>query len=149
MHFPRYWAKGTHEQPGPEGKPVRFACWRSSDESVDDARARAMAAARKLVEAFLRGAPRPDPYAYGDQPLREPVLEVVTGTDDEPEAVLTRNARGCLVLNTARVMFVDVDYYGREPAPLLRAIGLRGQRGKQEQATLARAAEWMPSSGSA
>jgi hypothetical protein len=30
---------------------------------------------------------------------------------NEPAAIITRNAYGALVLNTSRVMFVDVDYY--------------------------------------
>ncbi len=46
---------------------------------------------------------------YLDRPMREPVLREVKKDNGELAAVVTRNSYGCLVLNTARVMFVDVD----------------------------------------
>ena len=36
-------------------------------------------------------------------------MQVVKGAAGESAAVVTRNSYGCLVLNTARVMFVDID----------------------------------------
>ncbi len=50
----------------------------------------------------------PRAYAYGDRPLREEIVRSVAG-DGERAAVVTRNSFGCLVLNTAGVLFVDVD----------------------------------------
>jgi hypothetical protein len=40
------------------------------------------------------------------------VVEVVAGEPGEPTAAVTRNGYGCLVLNTARAAFVDVDLDG-------------------------------------
>jgi hypothetical protein len=48
-------------------------------------------------------------YGYADRPLREEVVGEFKGDGGEVVAVVTRNSYGCLVLNTARVMFVDID----------------------------------------
>ena len=70
-------------------------------------------AARSLAERFARGVAPQNRYAYADRPLREPVLQEIKGGDGGVTAVITRNSYGCLVLNTARILFVDVDF----PAP--------------------------------
>src|SRR5206468_2344650 len=44
------------------------------------------------------------------------VLREIKNSSGELAGVITRNSYGCLVLNTARVMFVDVDL--PEPKPL-------------------------------
>jgi len=100
MNFPKFWAKGIQGD---------VACWRWSDQSLADAQAQALEAARKLMERFSATDTFPPPYGYGDRPLREQVLREIKGPQGEVTAVITRNAHGCLVLNTARVMFVDVD----------------------------------------
>ena len=43
-------------------------------------------------------------------PLREEVLNQVEGPDGRLLAVVTRNGYGSVVLNTERVMFVDIDF---------------------------------------
>jgi hypothetical protein len=47
--------------------------------------------------------------AYGKTPLREEIVRPVGGSPSEPFAIVTRNRYGALVLNAARVPFVDVD----------------------------------------
>ena len=66
---------------------------------------------------------RLDRYAYADRPLREPVLQEIRTAAGELSAVVTRNSYGCHVLNTARALFVDVDF--PEPA---KGGALAGQR---------------------
>jgi len=55
---------------------------------------------------------------YGtDRPQREEVLREFKNHVGEISAVITRNSYGCVVLNTARIMFVDVDVEApRNPA---------------------------------
>ncbi len=43
-------------------------------------------------------------------PLREEVVQRFTDTDGNATAAVTRNQYGALVLNTARAMFIDVDF---------------------------------------
>lgn len=46
---------------------------------------------------------------YPNRPFREQVLQEFKSDAGETSAVITRNLYGCKVLNTARVMFVDID----------------------------------------
>jgi len=88
---------------------VSFSCWRSSDQSEQDAHESALDAAKRVLRSMLSGN-RPDRYAYGEGPLREEVLERFTSPQGELVAVTTRNASGSLVLNAEQVMFIDVDF---------------------------------------
>lgn len=107
MNFPRFWAKGDHSG---------FICWRWSDVSLQEAKAAAEEAARRVAERFARGDRLTRHYGYTDRPMREPVLRELRNNAGAIAAVITRNSYGCLVLNTARVMFVDVDLPQPEPA---------------------------------
>jgi len=57
-------------------------------------------------------------YGYGDgRPLREEVVREFRAAEGTLRAAVTRNSYGCLVLNTADLLFVDVD------APEAKASG--------------------------
>lgn len=106
MKVYRFWVKGSTRVPF-KGKVWTVAVFGSSNESPEDAQRDADERAEELRRRMLTGE-WPDTYGYGDRPLREEVKrEVHRG--DELAAVITRNAAGCLVLNTARVMLIDMD----------------------------------------
>jgi hypothetical protein len=114
MHFPQYWAKGEWRGRDRNGDPIMRDAWGWSDRSETEARARAEERARRLAENW----PFPDEharasYGYPDRPLREPVLRTIPVDPAAGEAIVTRNSYGCEVLNTERVLFIDVDL----PAP--------------------------------
>jgi hypothetical protein len=75
---------------------------------VDDAERRGKQRA-DAIERMLREGKRPDRYLYGDRPLREEIVDEWRNADATTYAAITRNSYGCQVLNTASVMFVDVD----------------------------------------
>jgi hypothetical protein len=105
MNFPKFWSKG--EADGFEG-------WGWSDISADDAKDHGVETARRVAARFERGelnvpAAR---YGYADRPLREEVLREFRDKAGTVTGVITRNSYGCLVLNTAKLMFVDVDFAG-------------------------------------
>ena len=77
--------------------------WRWSDDSLADAQQKALKRANELAAIFASGK-RLDKYSYGDRPLREEIVQTLSS-----DAVVTRNLYGALVVNAARVMFVDVD----------------------------------------
>ncbi len=107
MRFPRWWFKAIH--PGDAGgsaHPVEAWGW-GDDEVV--ARAEASTRLRRILDRIAAGERLPSGYGYGTRPIREAVLEVVAGPEDAPDAVITRNQYGALVLNTTRLAFVDVD----------------------------------------
>jgi hypothetical protein len=101
MNFPPFWARGSSGD---------FSCWRWSANSLAEAQSLANEAARQLADRFRGGdfPPKGGGY-YPNRPFREPVIQEIKDDAGERTAVITRNAYGCLVLNTARVMFVDVD----------------------------------------
>jgi hypothetical protein len=90
-----------------------------------------MAAEEVAARAAQTGEP-PRAYFYGERAMREEVVRALATGDGGPDALVTRNSFGCLVLNTARIMFVDVDLPGpRRPASsggwLARLLGRAGQ----------------------
>jgi len=102
MNFAPFWARGSFGT---------FSCWRWSFNSAAEAQAAANEAARRLAERFGRDEKVPSRQRgyYPDRPFREQVLREIKNSGGEVIGLVTRNSYGCLVLNTARVMFVDVD----------------------------------------
>jgi hypothetical protein len=125
MQIPRHWARAKGKAQDPSGKPYALSIWGWSASSAAEA---AQVAERRLVEARARianGAPRHEAYFYGKTPLREEIVRAIGG---EGAAVVTRNRYGALVLNAARVPFIDVDvpegggfglraFFGKRPDP--------------------------------
>jgi hypothetical protein len=101
MNFPQFWAKG---------ESARFLCWRWSSQSIAEAQLLASQAVQALEDRCRDGnyPPKHGGY-YPDRPFREQVLQEIKGEAGGLTGVVTRNSYGCLVLNTARVMFVDID----------------------------------------
>jgi len=131
VKFPRYWGKASARATAPDGRTLVFACWRGSDLSVDDARTSARMAAEEVAARAAQSGEPPRAYLYGERPMREEVVRELAAGDGGPAAVVTRNSFGCLVLNTARVMFVDVDFpRSSQPSSvgwLERLLGRSGQ----------------------
>lgn len=100
MNFPKFWARGDWKG---------FTCWRWSFQSLAEAQASANEAARQLAERFRAGNHLlKNRGYYPDRPFREEILQEIKDGNGVA-ALVTRNSYGCLVLNTARVMFVDID----------------------------------------
>ncbi|HUZ06709.1 MAG TPA: hypothetical protein VMV89_04405 [Candidatus Paceibacterota bacterium] len=114
MNFPPFWARG---QSG------NFSCWRWSERSLDEAQSLAVQAAQQLADRFAAGDFPPNHGGYyPDRPFREQVLDEIKNENGETAGVVTRNSYGCLVLNTARVMFVDVDLPEPKPAGIFKRL---------------------------
>jgi hypothetical protein len=109
LKIPAYWSRATAEELDREGKSQSYSCWRWSDTSSEDAHESALEAARRILRNFLDGRER-NRYGYGEGALREEVLQRLTGSEGDLIAAVTQNAYGSLVLSTARVMFIDLDF---------------------------------------
>jgi len=117
MHFPKYWARGEWAGTGPKGEPWRQWAWDCSDDSLADAQARATAKAQRLGESAARfPQTHRGHYPYADREVREPILRTLDGATGECAAVISRTAYGSEVLNTERLMFVDIDLPAPKPA---------------------------------
>lgn len=119
MLIPRYWKKLEETTTGPGGKAYLMSVWGCSAESREDA---AVDAHRRL-EAWSRrireGGMGDDGYGYRRSHVREPIVEEITDDDGSTIAFVSRNHYGCLVLNTAGALFIDVDV---PPDTLLRRV---------------------------
>jgi hypothetical protein len=102
MKIARYWTRAEHS----EGD-TRITARGWSDTSIDAARQKAREIAQRVAARINAGLEKGE-YLYGDRPLPEPVIR------EFPRAVVTRNSYGALVLNTDRLMFVDIDKKARK-----------------------------------
>ncbi|HEX6749839.1 MAG TPA: hypothetical protein VF092_21280 [Longimicrobium sp.] len=134
MLIPRYWSRAESEAVTPDGRTVRFQLWRGARGSIAEAQAAAEQAVARVAERIRSGAGFPEKYSYGDRPLREEVVREIVGagTPDDPDAAITRNTYGALVLNAARAFFIDVDVEGAEPGGAARSSS-ESQPGGQPQ----------------
>ncbi len=153
MYFPRYWAKATWQGNGRDGEPVETVAWGWSDISVEQARNKGRDRAQAAAMANWSDSSRaPASYSYSDRPLREPVLRILaTDSPDGLEAVVTRNGIGCEILNTNRVVFIDVDLLpkddrGGKPGFLSSLFGKKPEasagRSPQEEEKIQRLQHW-------
>lgn len=111
MKFAKFWGKGE------AGGTI---AWRWSDLSQEVANREAKAAAETLLQKFKSGIltrNKGDQYAYGVGPLREEVIETLPLRGEAGQSILTRNAYGALILNTDRIMFVDIDKPKKAASP--------------------------------
>ena len=116
MILPRHWARAEGRARTPDGKDVPFALWRWSERSLAEAQASAAEAIARVAARIGAGQPFPDRYTYGDRPAREEVIRVHEDASGAAAIAITRNTYGALVLNTARVMFLDFDLAEDAPA---------------------------------
>jgi hypothetical protein len=116
---------------------------------MEEAQALANEAAKQLA-ALVKGGNFPPHHQgyYPGRPFREQVLREVKNDSGQVIAVITRNSYGCAVLNTSRVMFVDVDL--PEPKPsggfLKRLFGkpeVAPASDSLQNAVVAKAENWM------
>lgn len=113
MNFPKFWARGKHGD---------FYSWRWSSQSLEDAQTSADKVAREMAARVKSGQFLEAHGAYyPNRPFREELLDEIRNADGSVAAVISRNSYGCHVLNTERVMFVDIDL--DEPPKLNPATG--------------------------
>lgn len=111
MHIPHFWGKEHAPYVDKKGHRFNIECWGWSDTSVDEAIQKAREQVNAAVERLRRkwNPSGEDYYVVGGRPLREEIIRDFTGEGAASAAVITRNMNGCLVLNTDRAAFVDVD----------------------------------------
>jgi hypothetical protein len=78
-----------------------------SNVSLDEALAMAEERANRIAARVASASPSEE-YEYLAGPLREEVIEELV-YENEIDAVITRNNYGALILNSARVLFADID----------------------------------------
>lgn len=133
MKFVPYWHLAKHRVDAPfwRGGRGSVRCWGWSETSAAEAEANARERVARLAQRMEAGEDLPHGYGYPDRPMREPVLREFRDDNGKLTAALTRNGYGCVVLNTARLMFVDIDLEEDLAASIRRWFeGLLGRRQK-------------------
>ena len=109
IYIPTHWAKATETVLMPDGSSRVVSAWGWSESSRREAETHAHRRLADLIARLQRGEEPWSRYGYGSRPLREDILERLDEDAGELSAVLTRNAYGCVVINAARTLFVDID----------------------------------------
>ncbi len=107
MKLCKYWDVAETSAPDAEGKTLRLRKWGGSNTSAEDAKRAAKQALDELVRRVASASFRRDDYSYSMRDVPEELVREI-GTN----AGVTRNGKGCLVLNTPDAMFVDIDISG-------------------------------------
>ena len=107
MNFPKYWKKGSFTGKMGDGKEITIEAFGWSFESLAEAQAYGTMRAKRAVEIGI-GSEKQNSYDYGDIPFREEVVSRIELNAKEI-GVISRNRYGALVLNSANVLFVDID----------------------------------------
>lgn len=109
MKIARFWERTESEITTSRGIRFPITGWGWSATSRDEALQRSLDSVRNITARLTAGAGFPDTYSYGSRPRREEIIEELTNDEGELVAFITRNHYGSLVLNTAHLMFIDVD----------------------------------------
>jgi len=103
----------------PDHPPYRLRGWGGSNASVADAEQMAtmrLAWLKEQVQFTQHGPKAAAMYEYGSGAIREEWLQLLAGTDEAPEAVVTRNRYGAPVLNASSLAMIDVDLPDEAPS---------------------------------
>ncbi len=102
------------------GRWWRLRAWGGSNEGVAAATRAAEQRLRELRASAQRERGLLTQYEYGTHALREEWLQLVQGTEEAPEALVTRNRYGAPVLNARALGMFDVDL--PEPSELRKFL---------------------------
>jgi len=126
MQVPRFWKKASAKVQGSHGKPWTLPRWGWSSSSESEAASMADQRASETERRWAGGQPKGDnAYQagfYDDLPPREEIIDEITDASNQTIAIVSRNSYGSLVLNTDRMLMIDVDLPHR-PSPGAGIVG--------------------------
>ena len=129
MKLCKYWDVAETAAPDAAGKTMRLRKWGGSNTSAEDAKRTAKQALDDLVRRVASASFKRDDYSYSMRDVPEELVQEINAT-----AGVTRNGKGCLVLNTADAVFADIDISG--PGFFAKLFG--ATREKEEQKYIAK-----------
>lgn len=123
MKIARFWKVSRIYVNRPDGRQMDVAAWGWSADDPAEAQRQAEERSQRSAKRIIAGEPFPDTYdSYGDRPAREEILREIKNNDGQTIAMLTRNRYGAVVLNTADLMFIDIDVQPAPPMGIFDAI---------------------------
>lgn len=115
MRIPKYWSRQRVSQ-DVDGEPLELSCSGWSYSDMGGAVAKAFERAERMFKAIREGRPAKEYSLYLDRPVKEEIISEFSA--DGLDVIVTRTNYGSLVLNTASVMFIDID----QPAPRMGSL---------------------------
>lgn len=114
MRVPRFWHREFATVKGHDGKPWRLVCWGWSETDETEAAKRATEKVDRLTSSWNAIASRQprgwyDGNLYLADPPREEILDEISDAGGQVIGTITRNAYGAIILNTDRMLLIDVD----------------------------------------
>jgi hypothetical protein len=131
MKIPPYWSKAQHPADNSNGRTDSVSACGWSFSSLEDAKAQASLRAKRIFDIVSRGQ-KPDTYDYCDRPVKEEIIREILD-EKEQIALITRNRYGALVLNSAKVLFADIDFPPASPKGLLETLAFMFMPKKREE----------------
>jgi hypothetical protein len=125
----------------PDHVPYRLRGWGGSNASVEEAEQMAevrLSWLKELVQFTQHGPKQAALYEYGSGVIREEWLQLLAGTDAEPEAVVTRNRYGAPVLNARSLAIIDIDL----PEPSSGGLAFWKKAADPADAAIAKVRDW-------
>jgi hypothetical protein len=115
MKFAQHWCKASAR-----AGTLTVEHWGWSDVSADDARRDAEEKVRALAAQVAKTGHWPASYNYKQdgRPLREEIVSEQRDASGALRLAITRNSYGCLVLNSADALFIDIDDAQQKSAAL-------------------------------
>ena len=143
MKIAPYWFKVRYEHIAENGKKYWFFANGWSFESLNAAQEDALARAKRNMQIFFAGKQKAGGRYYPDRPIREEIIDEIR-IDEKQAALITRNGYGAIVLNSASIMFVDIDFAQKESRGgiLARLFGRRKKVISPERDELSRVKDW-------
>lgn len=109
MNIYRYWQSIETHTSNKDGAPWKLKTWGSSNKSAADALENAKKRQQAKLDHLSSGESFSN-YEYWTSNTREELLDEFKHKE-QSVAVITRNRYGALILNTAYMLFVDIDIY--------------------------------------
>lgn len=133
MNIPPVWKLVAGRFPNRSGQEFLLQVWGFGENEA--AAQREGATRLERLAARLLSGKLPDKwYDYTDRPVREEVVQAFEAPGGSESgnhvAVVTRNGYGALILNTARMLFLDIDF---QPSLLGSLKGLFTKASPEEQ----------------
>ena len=103
----------------PDHPPYRLRGWGGSNTNVEEAEQAAairLSWLKEQVQFTQHGPKFHNQYEYGTGVIREEWLQLLAGTDEAPDAVISRNRYGAPVLNARALAIVDIDLPEEAPS---------------------------------
>ena len=125
----------------PDDIPYRLRGWGGSNTDAAAAEQAAeirLAWLKEQVQFTARGPKFANMYEYGTGVIREEWLELLAGTEDAPEAVVTRNRYGAPVLNARSLAIIDIDL----PEPAERGLAFWKKPADPAEVALSKLRDW-------